>query len=90
MENFDKEEFLQSINSFPMWVKDGDDLMRYCKHLKYRLLQSMAKNSLYSERLTLYREITDEEFMETSEFLDAYNKAYSNDKTVVVPFKELF
>jgi len=87
MENeFDKEEFLRQIHTIPSWVKNGDDLLKFCKHIQYRLLQTQAIDRWYQRNC----KITDEQSAEVNEIYLNYNRAYENDKSKFQPFDEIF
>ena len=83
---FDKENFILSISTFPTWIKTGDDLMTYCKHLNYRLMQSKEINRWYEKRINLI----DNEVSEINQIHTKYDDAYNNDVSKLKPFKESF
>lgn len=84
---FDKEGFLKEIHSFPRWVKNGDDLLKFCTHIHYRLLQEKAINAWYQDNMG---KVSDEKFMEVNQIQHDYDEAYSNDKSEFLPFSEIF
>lgn len=86
MNTFDKDEFLQEINSFPYWVENGDDLMKFCKHLQYLLRQNVDMLRWYSKRANL----TLEEELEITKLERSYKDAYNNDTSQLMSFKETF
>jgi hypothetical protein len=83
---FDKEKFLKEIHTIPYWVKNGDDLLKFCKHLQYRLLQATAKNSWYEKNLDL----NDDDHIEVNRLYRAYEDVYNNDASEFQPFEQIF
>lgn len=86
MSDFDKEQFLEEIHSFGSWVKSGDDLMKYCRHIKYRMLQSQAVDKWYQDNIKL----TEEQHGQISKIVCDYNHAYENHNSKFQPFNEAF
>jgi hypothetical protein len=82
--NFDKEEFLKAIHTIPHWVKNGDNLLTFCKHLQYRLLQEKALNRWYQDNFKL----DDDQSLEMYKILGEFDKAYNNDLSKFQPFSE--
>lgn len=70
---FDKEKFLKTINSIPHWVKTSEDLMTFCTHIQYRLLQCQAISSWMSRELNL----NDDQIHELNKIHVEYDNAYS-------------
>jgi len=85
-EGFDKEEFLKDIHTIPSWVKNADDLLKFCKHLHYRLLQQQAICAWYQEQIIL----NDDMHYEVNKIQCKYDRAYNNDKSEFLPAKEIF
>ena len=83
---FDKEEFLIEIHTIPSWVKSGDDLMKFCKHLHYRLIQAKSVNSWYEKNI----ELTEEGELELLNIICDYDKTYNQDSSQFQPFSEIF
>lgn len=83
---FDKEKFLSDIHSIPHWVKNGDDLLTFCKHIQYRLFQ--YQNTVWWYRTNTH--LNDEKITEVNNLMDQYDKAYQNDTSKFLPFSELF
>lgn len=83
---FDEESFLSTIHTIPLWVKNGDDLLRFCKHIQYRLLQSKDMLFWYQMNFKLNE---DQSNIVGNIYLD-YEKAYNNDKSEFIKFSEMF
>ena len=64
-----KEDFLASINSVPVWVKTEEDMFKYAKHLNYRLIQKTALLYLYQQEFKKSPEFEDK-FLDISIFFD--------------------
>lgn len=86
MTEFDKEQFLQDIHTIPSWVKNGDDLLNFCKHIQYRLFQYQSIARWYGRNTSL----TDEKDMELNNLIHQYNEAYQNDISQFQPFSKMF
>ena len=84
---FEKQEFLRQIHTIPSWVKNGDDLLKFCKHLNYRLLQEKAINSWYHAN---FGALSLQKFEEVSQIQFDYDDAYNNDVSKFQPFSEIF
>jgi len=84
--SFDKKKFLKDIHSIPHWVQNGDDLLKFCKHLQYRLLQANAINSWYEKNM----DMGDDDHIEVNRLHCAYDDAYNNDVSEFQPFNEIF
>jgi hypothetical protein len=69
---FDKDQFLKEVNGFPSWIKTPDDLMNYCRHLKYRLFQ---KTHCFSH-LTFSLEIPGDIACQNYDLANQYDKAF--------------
>lgn len=83
---FDKEKFLTEIHSFPYWVKDELSLMKYCKHLKYRMIQQEEEKNFYKEQCI--KHLTDDKILEINNSLKQYDDAYNNHKSEFMRFSE--
>lgn len=55
-----KLSFLNDLNNFPEWVRSKEDIITYCKHIKYRMLQSKAKLNRIFELVDLGAVVHDE------------------------------
>lgn len=86
MSEFNKEEFLEEIHSFASWVKTGDDLMKYCRHIKYRMLQGQAIERWYQKNFKL----TDEQCYELNKLVCEFDHSYGNHTSEFQPFNECF
>ena len=84
MERLDKEDFIERISTFPPWVKNGDDLMKYAKHLAFRLHQSMVALRVYSTNCSL----TDDQQKQFDVLYNDHELAYSEDTSEMAPFSE--
>jgi hypothetical protein len=83
--DFDKEEFLESIHRIPHWVRNGDDLLKFCKHLQYRLFQEKAVNRWYQDNM---EKVSEEKYLEVNKIQSDYDKAYNNDLSKFQSFSE--
>ena len=86
MSDFNKEEFLEDIHSFGPWVKTPDDLLKFLKHIQYRLFQSQEMVRWYSSKAKL----SPEEQMEILKISKQYDDAYGNDTSEFQSFDEIF
>lgn len=84
--DFDKEQFLKNISTIPSWVTNGDDLLKFCKHIQYRLLQAQAVNLWYREQFALNAT----QSAEVLEIRKRYDESYDEDKSNFKPFQEIF
>lgn len=41
-----KDEFIESIEEYPHWVKTKNDALSYARHINYRLIQTKSKYDL--------------------------------------------
>ncbi len=71
---FDKEDFLEDISCFPQWIKNVDDLVIYCTHIKYRMLQSKNKLQKYEDMFTLSEIQSKEIYSDWYKFDEAYEQ----------------
>ena len=81
---FDKEEFLKTIHIIPNWVKNGDDLLKFCIYLHYRLLQQKAINDWYQKNVV----INDEQDYAINQIYCDHDQTYNNDLSKFQPFNE--
>lgn len=83
MNDIEKEEFIETINSVPMWVETKEDALKYAKHLFYRLLQSEAYCAEAMKMLSkMHPELHDhicEELIERR-IESQYDEAYHSEK----------
>lgn len=82
----EKEEFLREIHTLPCWVKNGDDLLKFCKHIQYRLLQAKAINQWCQNNL----DMQDEDLDEILKIQKAYDDAYNQDVSKFQSFEQIF
>ncbi len=84
---FDKEKFLDSLYGIPYWVKTGDDLLIFLRHIQYRLLQGQAVELWYRRNFKL----TDDQIHEIYKIMGYYDDAYNNSGSGEwEPFKDIF
>lgn len=84
MENFDKEEFMEDLNSLPYWVKNEDDLCTFCKHLKFRLIQTLSLNEWYETNC----HITENQVVELNKICRNFEEAYNESRKKFVKINE--
>lgn len=82
----DKEEFLAAIHQIPYWVKGGDDLLKFCKHIQYRLFQAQDVLHWYH----MNAKISDDQIHEVNEIHRKYDNWKNNDTSEFPPFWKVF
>lgn len=85
-ERFDNEEFLREIHTVPSWVKNGDDLLKFCRHIMYRLLKEKAVNIWYQKNTKL----EDDQYLQVLKIQIAYDDVYNNNVSQFQPFEQIF
>lgn len=76
------EEFIREISSIPEWVESGNDLLKYCRHIKYRLIQ--ANKAL--EYFASHSKWTGEQSAEINQIMLSYDHAYNKDNSEFIDF----
>lgn len=83
---FNKEEFLKDIHSIPYWVETGEDLLKFCKHLQYRLHQNKVIDLWYRINIKL----TNDQKIEIYKIIEDCDEAYNNYTRELQSFKDSF
>jgi len=82
---FNSEEFLDRIATFPSWIVTPDDLMKFCRHIQYRMYQWKATVDFIHANVQM-----PQSFVEAMEEMQlAYDDAYICDKLSLKTFSEM-
>lgn len=84
MNEEEKEKFLEQIHSLPYWIESPEDLMKFSRHILYRLYQTTAELKFVRGKCAL----TDDDRLELSKLSLSYDDAYG-ERQEMVSFEEV-
>lgn len=82
MDQFLKNKFLTYVHSFPYFVKEYNDLLKYCIYMKYKLSKYEA------QRDWLERKFIDKHLPEYEKLSDSYDDAFHECKDHKIDFEK--
>ena len=80
-----RDDFLDSMNEIPFWVKSKEDALKYAKHLHYRLMQAKEDLKIFDNYTEKYlsrkiNSIIEHELSESYSTFDDWYSSMSNEK----------